>query len=165
MSKKPLPIKTDEAVKNLLFECYRVLKPGGIIRIITPNLDYLYELYINNENILDLWRDRFNPLLFYREFCETDIHQLFLQNIATQLSELSIDLSSPQKISDDDFQRIVAQFPYPEFLKYISDQCNFNPELPANHINWLTYKKINSMFIGASFINIWKSAYAQTKRL
>lgn len=34
---------------KLLNECYRILKPGGIIRLATPNLDILIDAYINNK--------------------------------------------------------------------------------------------------------------------
>lgn len=34
--------------KKLLFECYRVLAPGGIIRISTPDLRFVVDCYITN---------------------------------------------------------------------------------------------------------------------
>lgn len=34
---------------NMLKECYRILKPGGVIRIATPNLKFLVDLYIHPE--------------------------------------------------------------------------------------------------------------------
>ena len=77
MSKQPLPIKNDEAeliyishvvehvtneaVNNLFLECFRVLKPGGIIRILTPDLDSLYEQYINS--ILSISKGKMEYLL------------------------------------------------------------------------------------------------------
>ncbi len=38
---------TYEQAKNMLNECYRVLKPDGIIRIATPNIGFLIDLYFN----------------------------------------------------------------------------------------------------------------------
>lgn len=179
MSKKSLPLKnndaeliyvshviehvTDEVVDHLFIECFRVLKSSGIIRIITPDLDFLYTLYAENENIVDLWRDRYNPLLFSRSFCEKDIHQLFLQNFATQLSELSIDPTSRYKYSDKEFIKLLLEYPYPEFLNYFSQRCSFNPESPANHMNWYNYNKLVSKLKKAGFSNIYRSAYAQSR--
>jgi len=34
--------------KKLLFECYRVLAPGGIIRLSTPDLKFVVDCYITN---------------------------------------------------------------------------------------------------------------------
>ena len=35
--------------KNMLNECYRILKPGGIIRLSTPNIEFLIDLYLHPE--------------------------------------------------------------------------------------------------------------------
>ena len=34
---------------NFIKECYRMLKPGGVLRLTTPDLDLLVHAYINNE--------------------------------------------------------------------------------------------------------------------
>jgi SAM-dependent methyltransferase len=34
---------------NFLRECYRMLKPGGIIRLTTPDIDILIQAYLNNK--------------------------------------------------------------------------------------------------------------------
>lgn len=39
--------------KNMLNECYRVLKPNGIIRITTPSLEFLLDLYFHPEKELN----------------------------------------------------------------------------------------------------------------
>jgi len=36
-------------VPKLLKECYRMLKPGGVIRVTTPDLDILLDAYMNNK--------------------------------------------------------------------------------------------------------------------
>lgn len=40
---------TYREASNMLSECYRVLKPNGIIRIATPNLEFLMDLYLHPE--------------------------------------------------------------------------------------------------------------------
>jgi predicted SAM-dependent methyltransferase len=51
-------------VPNLLRECWRMLKPGGVLRITTPDLDLLIDAYRLGQ------MDRFNDdqPAFYREF-------------------------------------------------------------------------------------------------
>lgn len=44
-------ISSNEA-NDLLKECYRVLKPGGVLRFSTPNLDYLIKQY-KEKNLLE----------------------------------------------------------------------------------------------------------------
>lgn len=38
---------TYKEAKNMLNECYRILKPNGIIRIATPDIKFLIDLYLN----------------------------------------------------------------------------------------------------------------------
>ena len=38
---------TYEQGNNMLNECYRILKPNGIMRIATPNIEFLIDLYLN----------------------------------------------------------------------------------------------------------------------
>jgi len=40
----------DDAL-TLLRECFRVLKPGGILRVATPNLEQICKIYFNSELI------------------------------------------------------------------------------------------------------------------
>jgi predicted SAM-dependent methyltransferase len=50
-------------IPKLLAECYRMLKPGGTLRITTPDLDLLIQAYLNND--LDKFSNE-QPL-FYKE--------------------------------------------------------------------------------------------------
>lgn len=43
---------SSEAATNLLRECHRVLKPGGVLRFSTPNLDFLIKQY-QEKNLLE----------------------------------------------------------------------------------------------------------------
>ena len=40
---------THPQATNMLKECYRIMKPGGIIRIATPNLQFLVDMYAHPE--------------------------------------------------------------------------------------------------------------------
>jgi predicted SAM-dependent methyltransferase len=49
-----------------LRECHRILKPGGVLRVLTPNVEKLCRMYINEPQALKaLWRDHVGvPLKF-----------------------------------------------------------------------------------------------------
>lgn len=51
---------TYQQASNMLKECYRVLKPGGIIRIATPNLKFLVDLYLHPEEGINKEYVKFN---------------------------------------------------------------------------------------------------------
>ena len=36
--------------KRMISECFRILKPGGVIRISTPDLSFLVDLYKDNKS-------------------------------------------------------------------------------------------------------------------
>jgi predicted SAM-dependent methyltransferase len=47
------------AIQQLLRDCHRVLRPGGTIRISTPSLNYLVELY--KQGKVDSWAPTWHP--------------------------------------------------------------------------------------------------------
>ncbi len=55
-----------EDAAAFLRECHRILKPGGVIRILTPDVEKLCRMYINEpEALKKLWRDHVGvPLRF-----------------------------------------------------------------------------------------------------
>ena len=39
-----------QGAKNMLCEAFRILKPGGVLRIATPDIQFLFELYQHRED-------------------------------------------------------------------------------------------------------------------
>lgn len=51
---------------QFLRECHRVLKPGGVIRVLTPDVEQLARMYLNEPEALQaLWRDHVGVPLVY----------------------------------------------------------------------------------------------------
>ncbi len=47
-----------QQARSFLGECHRVLKPGGVIRILTPDLEKLAQLYLHDqERLQSLWNE------------------------------------------------------------------------------------------------------------
>lgn len=55
-----------EGAEAFLRECHRILKPGGVIRILTPDVEKLCRMYVNEpEALKTLWHDHVGvPLKF-----------------------------------------------------------------------------------------------------
>lgn len=55
-----------EGAARFLRECHRVLQPGGVIRVLTPDVEKLCTLYVNDPEALKaLWRDHVGVPLKY----------------------------------------------------------------------------------------------------
>lgn len=69
--------------KNMLNECYRVLKPGGILRLTMPGLEFLINLYIENndlhEKYIDWSASVFSPEI-KQDFSPDKIPPMFMVN-------------------------------------------------------------------------------------
>jgi predicted SAM-dependent methyltransferase len=39
--------------RNMMHECYRVLKPGGVVRIVTPGMDFLIRMVLGDPAMMD----------------------------------------------------------------------------------------------------------------
>ncbi|MDB9758760.1 methyltransferase domain-containing protein [Gammaproteobacteria bacterium] len=64
--------------KNFISECHRVLKPGGIIRVIVPNLDEIIRLYNEKQLLADDFIDYLDVRPKYQEsFIKRLVSNLF----------------------------------------------------------------------------------------
>jgi len=55
-----------EQAATFLYECYRILKPGGVIRVLTPDVEKLARMYLHEPVALKaLWRDHVGVPLVY----------------------------------------------------------------------------------------------------
>jgi predicted SAM-dependent methyltransferase len=55
---------TYKQVEAMLGECFRVLKPGGVIRLVTPDFKFLVNLYQNDKNDINAQYIKWNSDLF-----------------------------------------------------------------------------------------------------
>ena len=55
-----------DGAQAFLRECHRILQPGGVIRVLTPDVEKLCRMYINEPDALKaLWRDHVGVPLKY----------------------------------------------------------------------------------------------------
>ncbi len=160
---------TNDAAQNMFNESYRILKPGGFLRITTPNIDLYYKALQNNDKAFWQWEiDTYSTpreverVRFCRPMNSVSLKQVFLYAFASQLCEL---ISDPRclTISDSEFDDIF-NLPYEDALNHIISKCKLEvqKDYPGHHINWWNGKKLIAMLHEAGFEDAYLSAYGQS---
>ena len=183
MDLKPLPIDSgkaeliysshtiehvsDDAVRNMFNESFRILKPGGGIRITTPDAWLEFQAYKNNDTKQWYWIDNYSKKgtwekLYKSPLNKASIHQIFLHHFASELTEISVSSTSLKKYSDDEIIDIFSRNSNVETLDFFTKQCKFNSNHPGNHINWWTHEKVISFLENSGFKQCYRSGWCQS---
>lgn len=183
MELKPLPVEdnkaeivysshtiehvTDEAAIHMFKESYRILKPGGCIRLSSPNAWLDCNAYSRNDIEFWYWRDWYSKNgswenLYNIPLNKASIHQLFLSHFASQLCEINIDGTTNKKYSDSEIIKLFSRNINPTSIDYFTKQCKFNSNYPGNHINWWTHKKVISFLKDSGFPAPYISGWGQS---
>lgn len=158
----------DKAVLNMLKEAYRILKPGGCIRLTTPDANIEYEAYVKEDWSFWHWKTEYYSRKgkwersYKRPLSEASIEQLFLHHFASQVCEIDTDNTAKVKYSDAEIKKVFSDNCMEEGLKFFTEQCSFNAKRPGNHINWWNYNKISSLLKEAGFRTVYRSGYGQS---
>lgn len=158
---------SDDAVRSMLKEAHRILKPGGGIRLTTPDARLEFEAYRRNDLHFWYWANQYRrpgtwEKLYKVPLSQASIHQLFLHHFASQLTEIDIDQSPKKKFSDREIAEHFDRNPNAEAIDFFTQQCKFNPDHPGNHINWWTHEKAAKFLQEAGFSTIYPSGYGQS---
>lgn len=159
---------TDVAVNNIVAESYRILKPGGTIRLTAPDINLYYNTFINND--IEFFRD---SIAYYSQrnimdqlelnsMKESTIGSLFLYYFAASTSPLT-KYSKKKKFNDKKLHEIFESKTFSEALNYICSFCFFDPDKSGYHINWVNSDKFIRILKEAGFSNIYVSAYGQSR--
>jgi predicted SAM-dependent methyltransferase len=160
---------TNDAAQNMFTESHRILKKGGFLRVTTPDIDLDFRAYKENDRNYYYWVERYSSPKAYKRVClnkplsEASIQQIFLYQFASSACTLHID-GSPERISDEEFDRIFREMKYEEALDYCVSKCSLEVQkkYPGNHISWWNKGKLLRMLSVAGFDNTYVSGYGQS---
>lgn len=143
---------TDEAALFMLKEVKRILKKGGIVRIVTPNMSLDYRALCNNDAYFFTWQPR-----------TVSIEQAFIMHFAAHASTLFKGNSLPG-ISDSEFRNLFATMTFDEAMNYCTSRCKveIQKERRTGHINWWTPEKLTRFLTDAGFSTITVSEAEQS---
>ena len=135
-------LETD-IVSRLLGDAIRTLKPGGVIRICTPDAYFLYDISRFQNNFNDQLKHNFEG---FGTTCDID-----------PIDFLTYEIASFSKIHnplEESFSKYLADslhaLEFEEFMNIMTSKKAFNPEYPGQHISWWSFEKISKLMSDAS---------------
>ncbi len=133
----------DKHVDNFIKESSRVLKKGGVLRLVTPDREFLYEMLIKGG---DYWRNNRITNWFYSrgiDLEKCDEIDFFIREISTEklrfFSEKNLKYYNEVKNNLHNYNYI---------FDILNQNSNWNEENMGNHINSWDYEKIKKFSQG-----------------
>jgi hypothetical protein len=145
----------DAAAALMFSEVFRMLKPGGIFRISTPNIDLDYRAYLHGDRSFFYWFAKRTP--------PVSIEQAFLFHVASQLSLIHPD-GAVERITDDEFRELLWTMGLEDALDHCISKCSVEIQKRnrQDHMNWWNSKKLERMLGAAGFKAIYYSTREQS---
>ena len=156
----------DNTADNLIAESYRILKPGGILRIIVPDFELFIQKYLEND---EKW---------YREITRSTARPEWEKyKVADCLSNLLLDwianhdfegshgpyCGPPIGVSEDDVKYKAKNCDTEDFCEWAQGLIQADdPHIQHNHINWWDVQKFLIFFKASGFRIIFHSDYMQS---
>jgi ubiquinone/menaquinone biosynthesis C-methylase UbiE len=150
---------SNECVQKMFEEVYRTLKPGGIFRIVCPDMEHLYDdLKNGNSTIISQirpWGSRY-----------TKMHMAFLEHFCTLLIH-SNKYSNHHLLNEEVFYNELNKLNMDEvFEKYVEIlPIDANKLMPQGHCNWFTFGKLSKMLEFSGFKKIQRSEFCKSKHV
>ncbi|MFY2995855.1 ankyrin repeat domain-containing protein [Achromobacter xylosoxidans] len=164
----PMPVKDNSAIAvysshtvehimdshadHMFREAHRILRPGGFLRVTTPDIDIYYNAFVDRDESFTLYEAmRADGLPF--EIC-------FLNEFATQLRENMDENERAKEVSE-----IFRTMPYEDALNHFTSQIDFSiqQERVGMHVNWWNSEKLMRRLQQAGFSNVYRSGYGQSR--
>lgn len=168
---KPLPVETgtaelcycshtvehllDQHNDHLFREAHRILKPGGVLRVTTPNIRLYYEAWRRRDVFFNLhYEGAAGPFGSTPEtFTKDRMSVWFTNEFATQLVQSVYPGHQPRYTDAAELDRILGSGPLEEVLPRLCAEIDFDVQrrVPGNHVNWWTNEKLCAALCKAGF--------------
>lgn len=168
---KPLPVESDSAelcycshtvehlldqhVDHLLREACRILKPGGVLRVTTPNIQLYYEAWKRRDVFVNYhygceYPFGGDPTTFTKERMS-----IWLVNeFASQLVQPVYDGHKPKyQLSEKLLDKMLENGPMEEVFDRLCSEIDFKLQqiVVGHHVNWWTNEKMSAAMKRAGF--------------
>lgn len=155
---------TDTAVEHTLTESYRILSPGGTIRINVPDLNVACRMYDEGriEWFEEVWLENYTDRIYYaNNKCPGyELEFYLLSFFATYLSRKQHQEVNFQQIRDD-WQDLEVEIFLDKYSNKILDE--WQAEFPGWHRNWFTAERLEQKLRNAGFTDIVETDCRQSR--
>jgi len=143
----------NEPVMRFFHEAYRVLMPGGVLRIACPDAKFLWDVS-SFDNSYWRWRDRwFNGEISNKESGKpVERSSYFIREVATPSCKYYKHRRRDFEYSDEIFNENCLVT-----LENICKNLEFDENFPGDHINAWYFDKVKSFGLLAAFSRIVES--------
>lgn len=139
-------------VKHMLKECYRVLKPGAVVRVTCPDAEWLYK--VTKAGNRDFWIRRSAELKRYGvDFDNWDLVNFLVREVAAPRTHGFGYKDDPNFDYKTPFREMEKEM----FFDYVTDGLEFVENSVGSHINWWSVRKLSKAFQESGFVNIIES--------
>ena len=160
---------TDEVNHKIFKEIFRILKPSGLLRIVTPDFDIFLNEYNNDSyELYKSWKSaKGKPIIrgsnkaekFVNVFISWAVSirkKLKKRNVCFDLIEFDLKLQN-------EFNNLTEQEDKENFISWIKTFIPVKENILLLHINAFNFLRIKKFLEEAGFITIVKSEYRESK--
>lgn len=157
---------SDETALNLLKESFRVLKPGGVFRMVVPDFALFLKKYRENDCE---WYSRNGGLDGRPEWPQFGVKNT-LSNILLHWlsnydfkSEEGFYRGPPRGIDEKEVKARAFDNSLEEFCNWIHSKVPVkDPRVKTQHINWWDSKKMKKFAMSSGFLSFLQKQYMET---
>lgn len=155
---------TDAAVEHTLQEAYRILSPGGTIRINVPDLSIAIRAYEQDsvEWFENVWLENYTDNVYFAENkCPGyELEFYLLSFFATYLARIRHPGTNFQRVRKDWKKNEMEAF-LDKYSNKIHDE--WQAEYPGWHRNWFTADKLKQQLSSVGFTNTIETGCRQSR--
>lgn len=146
----------NQHIQRLFDECYRVLIGGGVLRIVCPDAEYLYQVTKLGKDYWNCRRHSFEEMGLSFE-SQRAVDCLVAEVAAPKLLGYG-------DMQGEDYEDAFHHLSMYDFFDYLTGDIEFDVKRVGEHINYWTFQKLEEYLKRSGFRSVIRSTYSGSSR-